>query len=217
MYNHFVKLVWIVTYLVFWPIIRLRWKVARLVAPDVFTAQKPLILVSNHRSIFDPWIVCINLPFRTFLNLLPIRILGTREFIHPASRILNSLGIVSLIYFFYGVPIFKKNWTFEEKLEPLVRALRDGETAMIFPEGSIQTNPELGGFRRGAAYLAEKTYRPLLPVSIRFTPNRNNRTVCRLNYGEPLMMPPEFNPNDPADQKRASDYLRNIVGEMYNR
>ena len=215
MYNSFVKLVWIITYIFFWPIIRLRWKVRRIVSPDVFSAQKPLILISNHRSIFDPWIICINLPFRTFLNLLPIRILGAKGFVNPASRILNSLGIVSLVYFLYGVRIFREGWTFEEKLQPLVQALRDSETVMIFPEGKIQHGPELGLFHRGTAYLAERTRSSILPASIRFDRTESRRPGCYLNYGEPFMMPPEFNLNDSESQKLAGDYLKSIVGEMY--
>ena len=42
--------------------------------------KKPVIVVSNHKNSFDPWVIFVSLPFRVLLGLLPIRPFAKRTF-----------------------------------------------------------------------------------------------------------------------------------------
>ena len=46
------------------------------------------------------------------------------------------------------------------------RSLRDGESVMLFPEGTRSRDGGLGAFRTGAFELAQRTGRPVLPVAV---------------------------------------------------
>ena len=214
----FVKIVWIITYLVFWPIIRLAYNVKVTRDQEIYLAKKPVAIISNHRSIVDPWILCINLPFPLFCRLLPIRIMGARDFRHPVSQWLKKLFFIPVIYFMYGVLSIRKDWTFYQKIEQHIEALKKGESIMIFPEGSVQTSPQVSGFRRGAASILSEINVPILPISINYQKGSGFRTECHINYGAPVIIDGNLLSAEKGPEfAAATEFLRDKILSLYNK
>jgi 1-acyl-sn-glycerol-3-phosphate acyltransferase len=148
---------------------------------------------------------------------LPIRILGTLDgFNDPLSKILAKLGIIRLVYFMYGVAGIKSAWTFEEKIAPLVDALKHGDTVLIFPEGKLGRGDTVSTFRRGVAYLYNQTMARILPAAINF--NFNGHGDRAIVIGAPTRIPEKIIVKEDYDNsyyQESCEYLRRIVLSLY--
>jgi 1-acyl-sn-glycerol-3-phosphate acyltransferase len=121
--------------------------------------SSPLMIVSNHRSFLDPFLLtsCLNIP----INFVCHRYMGN---IPVLREILQTCG---------GFPLSHKDW-YPDLLQHATDLLDRGKTVGIFPEGAspILNTPapqDLRTFYRGFAHLALQTAVPdlqVLPVAI---------------------------------------------------
>src|SRR3989344_8593546 len=102
-------------------------------AERVMSIPKPLLIIANHRTLLDSWLIGASLPFRS--EFFPVRYVGGSKFKQPLQT-LYSLGIITLIYRFFGaITIPSDAVSLEEKIQPIVAALNQGKIVLIFPEG----------------------------------------------------------------------------------
>lgn len=133
--------------------------IAGLIRPDWQDVEKlphgPAIIVVNHISNVDPLLVgaflARNGSWPRFLakdSLFRIPILG---------RILTGIA---------QIPVHRGTATAGDALESAVAAIDKGGCVVIYPEGTITTDPELWPMRAktGAARLAQRTGAPVVPV-----------------------------------------------------
>ncbi len=182
------------------------------------TPNQPLIMISNHTSIFDSWFICASIPFKTFLKIMPIRIMGATNFREPTARFLDKLGIVKLVYHLYGVVSFRREWTFEEKLAPLINCLKKSSTILIFPEGHVKKDEGVDPFKRGVVYVYKATKAKILPIAIRSARQEGERLSTRLGPINPI--PPEILASeDPTNifYTQTCNYLRQLVLKLYDK
>mgnify|MGYP001613195337 FL=1 len=176
---------------------------------------KNALIISNHKSMMDPWIIPVMMPFRIFINFSPIRFSGATRFNSSIRNFLYKIGIIPLIYFLYNVIKIPAAGTTDEKLGPFKKALEQDETIMFFPEGSMIAGDTIGEFKRGSSALARATKTLIVPISIRYAHGKF-RTQCFINYGATLLIPEELFLGDDLHFTRASAYLRKKIEEMYN-
>ncbi|MCX6713467.1 MAG: lysophospholipid acyltransferase family protein [Candidatus Vogelbacteria bacterium] len=176
-----VNIVWIVSYFITWPITRLIWPVKMTVDKSVTKLKGPIIIISNHKSVFDPWLVPGAIPFRVFIKLLPIRILATKDYSDPTCVWLEKFKLISLAHYLYGAISITKSLSFEEKTDPVVNAIKKGQSVIIFPEGGLNKEKTIGNFRRGVPYIYARTHALILPCSVNFT-----KAGTVVNVGHPL-------------------------------
>lgn|SRR5574343_411995 len=142
--------------------------------------ESPYILVSNHIAFHDSF------AFRLILSLnqLPIRFMAVKKFDFKFLNFLAWIGIVDFIYILFGVFVIEQGRGIDKNLEKAVNIISNGGNVVIYPEGGIMTNDELGKFRLGAAVLAKKTGAKIVPVSRRFVKaNKWGRTKFVINIG----------------------------------
>ena len=140
----------------------------------------PLIVVANHTSLLDGFLLAAFLPRRiTFLSAAYLfRMPGVGAF-------LRAMGAIQA----------KNSGSELTGIKAALRVLRGGGTLALFPEGRICQADKLGPFHTGWAYLALKTGAPVLPVVIKGTsktlpvgavfPRRGN---IRMQIGSPWTM-----------------------------
>ncbi|MBI2046214.1 MAG: 1-acyl-sn-glycerol-3-phosphate acyltransferase [Parcubacteria group bacterium] len=209
------SIIWLITYLILDPVLRLFFSVETTIHPSLLASPpKNALIISNHKSMADPWIIPVMMPFQLFINFSPIRFSGATRFNSPIRNFLYSIGIIPLIYFLYNVIKIPHEGTTDQKLTPFKEALLRGETVMFFPEGSIMPDGFLGEFKRGSAALAHANKTPIVPISIRYK-HGTFRTKCFINYGAPLSVPEELFVNDNPHFIRVSAYLREKIEEMH--
>jgi 1-acyl-sn-glycerol-3-phosphate acyltransferase len=126
--------------------LRLRWSGSRHIP-----RQGPALLVSNHLSNLDPFMLAAGCP-RT------LQFMAKRElFDNPLLRfILPRWGVVPLDRARADV----------EAARIALRLLRAGKMLVIFPEGTRSRDGRLGAFKTGVANIALKMRVPIVPASI---------------------------------------------------
>jgi 1-acyl-sn-glycerol-3-phosphate acyltransferase len=109
-------------------------------------------------------------------------------------------------------------------LEEALETIRGGALAGIFPEGTVNPDPEAGvqRGRRGVARIARATGAPVVPVGVWGTQHRWPksglhvrrpwRPVFAVSYGEPIH--PEGDPRAPDDVQLFAEQIMTAIGKQ---
>lgn len=176
--------------------------------------QRPLIIISNHRSILDPWLIAYALPFRIlFGKIFPIRTLTSIQFSEKnrVGRIFKATGIMGLAYFFYNAISLPEGGSFEQKIDPFIKALNNKQSVLLFPEGRLSSEESILEFKKGVVVLHQQTSAPILPVAIRYEGRGLFFRKVHIAIGRPFTISEEFFINSKQDNEFRSS--RNFVRE----
>jgi 1-acyl-sn-glycerol-3-phosphate acyltransferase len=133
--------------------------------------KQSYVIVSNHRSNFDPIILWAALPV-TFLWIMKIELIRIPVF----GFMMKLLGFVG---------IDRRNS--QEAIKSINQAkarLVNGTCITFFPEGTRHTAPGVGVFKKGAFQFALDTGLPILPVSISGSERILPPHSLNLSYGK---------------------------------
>lgn len=143
--------------------------------------DEPVIVCANHLNTWDAvgLVVC---------SKRRIRFIAKEDLFN--NGFLNWIGHV-----FDVIPI-KRGMRDMEAMKRCIKALKNGETLGIFPEGTRRGLAKGAKVQNGAAYMALKTKVKVVPVGIQgsFKPF----TKVTLNYGKPL----DFTKNDDKNPEK---------------
>ncbi|HOW42859.1 MAG TPA: lysophospholipid acyltransferase family protein [Candidatus Omnitrophota bacterium] len=161
------------------------------------------IIVSNHTSFLDPVVIGACIPHKIYC--IALRDLFKDRFFRWAFRKLDALPSGS------SAPI-------------AIQLLRENKNVGLFPEGGISRNGQLKEFRSGAAVLAYKTGRPIVPCAISGTFQalpfgaRIPRLVrIRVKIGKPVYLLKEFDDIiDDIKLQEGINRVRTTISEMLN-
>ncbi|HTP18388.1 MAG TPA: 1-acyl-sn-glycerol-3-phosphate acyltransferase [Solirubrobacteraceae bacterium] len=143
-------------------------------------AEGPVILASNHRSFFDPFIIGT-------MTRRPVYYVAKKELFtynRLLSWLLSALG---------AFPI-DRGASDQDSVETARIVLARGEIVLMFPEGTRTRPGPLGRPRRGVGRLALETGAPVVPIAIIGTEDirrgwRVRPRKVRLRAGRPLQFP----------------------------
>jgi 1-acyl-sn-glycerol-3-phosphate acyltransferase len=143
---------------------------------DRVPAAGGVILVANHESLFDPWLLALVTP-------RPVRYMAKSElWRHPlVGRALSAFG---------AFPV-ERGAGDATAISNAAGLLRRGEVIGIFPQGTSKQRTQRP-YHRGAARLALVTGAPIVPVRLlgaRGFP-RPGRPPTRMHVGEPIRVEP---------------------------
>ena len=148
------------------------------------------ILVSNHQSHLD-WFLCgfICVPRRF-------------HFIGQVDMYTGILGLArDILYFLAGViPINRKDSRSKKQaVEQAIKALKNKDTLILYPEGTRTRTGAIGKGKRGTAKFFLETGTPILPMAINGTfklmppgGKLKIRKIVKINIGEPLYFEQEL-------------------------
>jgi glycerol-3-phosphate dehydrogenase (NAD(P)+) len=143
-------------------------------------SEGPVILASNHRSFFDPFVIGT-------MTRRPVYYVAKQELFtynRLLSWLLNALG---------AFPVARGTGD-QETIETAEIILGRGEIVLMFPEGTRTRPGSLGRPRRGVGRLALETGAPVVPIAIIGTEDirrgwRIRPRKVRLRAGPPLRFP----------------------------
>ncbi|MDR3164514.1 MAG: 1-acyl-sn-glycerol-3-phosphate acyltransferase [Synergistaceae bacterium] len=167
-------------------------------------SEGPMIVASNHASFADPPLIGAVFPIRLrYLakeSLFRVPLLGF---------LIRTLG---------AVPVTRGDSQRAGAVMKLLLALlKEGESVLLFPEGSRSANGRLGPIEPGAAYLSVKTGFPVLPVYVKGSfeawpksralprPSKMKLTISHLIYPDPDM---------PNERERREKLMRSLEREL---
>ena len=133
----------------------------------------PVLVVSNHQSMFDP--VLVGLSSRRYLAFL------------ARSSLFKQRGLAPLIRLLGAVPIDRNMG--KDGIQAVRDALGRGRAVLMFPEGERTHTGEVQPLKAGVALLIKRVTCPIVPVGIAGCFAAWNRTMTwpRLS---PLALPP---------------------------
>jgi 1-acyl-sn-glycerol-3-phosphate acyltransferase len=143
-----------------------------VVGADRIPADGPAILVANHESIWDPFILGVATP-REIHYMAKSELFRTR----PLAWAMHSLN---------AFPV-ERGGGDREAMSEAGRLLAGGAVLGIFPQGTSRPEKQIG-WHRGAARLALATGVPLVPVRLSGTRGLPRTRGMRLVVGEPIVV-----------------------------
>lgn len=110
------------------------------------------IVAPSHRSYFDT-------PFVSFITKRQIHFMAKEELFanEYTGRFFHALG---------GIPVKRGSASARSAMKLVEAALRAGEPACVFPEGTRSEGPTIAPLFDGTAYLATKLQVPIVPVGV---------------------------------------------------
>ena len=133
------------TYIFFAYPIRFFYRAETTVSQNINKLKKGSLLVANHQSFLDPFIVLAYIPFLTFIKILPIRFPVCDKFMaNPfLSWLLKLLGC------------FNIGANSKKKMLALLYTrglLQQGKTVFLFTEGTVIKKETIDEFRQGIQF-----------------------------------------------------------------
>jgi len=151
-----------------------------------FPAHGPAILIANHRSPVDPWLLCTNShlgPEKQMFRM--VSFLMAEEYYHipVVAWVCKTMDCI---------PIARKGRDMSG-VKDCLKKLQEGKLIGIFPEGRINQGEGLLPFGTGIAWLALKAQVPVYPVFIHNSPVGDSMVApfitpsrASLTYGDPI-------------------------------
>lgn len=168
------------------------------------TADQPSVIAANHSSFIDGLLLYVYLD-------QPLTFVSSTDMEHQflVGRVMRGFGCV-----FVDRGRAERS---ADSIEQLVNTIRGGLHLLIFPEGSISSEPGLRVFRLGAFEAAASSNCPVVPVGIRgsrdvlppgsFWPHRGS---VRITIGDPVLPAG----NEFSDRVVMRDRVRDAIAEL---
>jgi 1-acyl-sn-glycerol-3-phosphate acyltransferase len=155
---------------------------AEIIGAENFPKEGPFLLVCNHLSIFDIPLMFIASPRQMVMFSADKwqRVFGVREFCEMMGVIWVNRGEADM-----------------DAIRRSLGHLKSGGVLTVAAEGTRSRTHQLQKGKTGAAYLADRTNVPLLPVAVWGTEKvkhglrRLRRTEVGCAIGQPFCLPPD--------------------------
>lgn len=193
-----------------WPIVYLLYnsiyKIDIRGRENLIKAQAPLIIIANHISYYDSFIFRLILGYNS--NLLPLRFMAVKKFDNRWMNFLSAIGVIDFIYSLFGVFTVIPGLGINKNLERAQKIIQSGGNVVIYPEGKVNQNGNIGPFKDGAAVLCKRTQANVIPVVFKKFNSNGLRRRMVINVGSKIDI------FDFDDQKRLTNKFRNVVVDL---
>ena len=165
--------------------------------------RKKYIIVANHPSKLDPFLITAALPFNIFIKLEPFSFVTSENYLKRwhYKYFLKMWGCVSNI---------EKDG--KKPLALLKEKLNNNETIFLFPGGELEKEGKSVPPKIGAIYLEREVKDSLiLPIKIEFSNKINILNLLKRNIKTKIEIKKEFR------HKKFKKDLQPLANELYNK
>ncbi len=190
----------------------------RILQKCPFPASGSGLVISNHRSPVDPFLLCSGSQEKRGGHCVRrVEFMTAREYVEMPGPV----GIVCRVM--ACIPVERDGKDMGPAKETL-RRLKAGHLVGIFPEGRINTGEGLLPANTGVAWLALRSKSPVLPAFIHDAPKGTTMAnsfltsgKARVSYGEPIDLSAYFDERPtPALLAEVTDLLMTKLGALGN-
>ncbi|MBU3925505.1 1-acyl-sn-glycerol-3-phosphate acyltransferase [Patescibacteria group bacterium] len=148
--NFIIIIFQILSCLVFSVITRVFYKTKVILPKNINQLKKGSLLIANHRSPLDPFIITARIPLLKCISIMPIRFPVCHEFM--------NMPFVSLLLKLLGC--YDVGQTKRENMLALFRMrqlLQKKQTVFLFPEGKVCKKGGVEEFKKGVEFLVNES------------------------------------------------------------
>jgi 1-acyl-sn-glycerol-3-phosphate acyltransferase len=186
-----------------WPVLKTLFR-HRAAGLENVPADGGFVLAANHWSNFDPWPLGLPLFPRRFLRFMA----KAELFWFPLGPIIKAGGAFRV----------RRGVRDEEAIATAVALCREGQTVVMFPEGTRRRK----GLRKkyeaqwhtGAARIALEARVPLVPAGIAGTDRLARLGPLRVAYGAPIRLDDLSELPTSESARIATDRLQSAISEL---
>jgi len=168
--------------------------------------DRPVLIVCNHVCIADPPMIAASIP-------LKCKIMAKEELWHNWW---SRYWVAN----FGAFPVHRGSID-TEAIRSAERALKEGFSVIIFPEGSRSPDARMIPAQPGAALIAARMKVPILPVSIAGSENLGNLKSCFFRHpqitvtiGKPFDLPPHNGKITREQRREMTDFIMSKIAEI---
>lgn len=168
----------------------------------------PLILTANHASYLDSIMIGIAFPFGA--EIFPLYFMAR-------DRMMSVLLWGSFLRWLGAFPASKGSGL-EESIKKPQELLSSGASVIIFPQGHRYSEFKASHGRNGAAFLALRSNKPILPVGISGLNNFSwkkfffKKYRVKITVGEPFFLRERM--NDLSDVNQGTEIIMGEIGKL---
>jgi len=179
------------------------WKVK---GTENLPGDKPVLIVCNHLHLADPPMLAASLPVKC-------KIMAKEDLWHDKwSRFWVSN---------FGAFPVRRGGIDTEAIRYAERALKEGYSGIMFPEGGRSREAKMMPAMPGAAMIASRMKVPLLPIGIAGSEKLSHLGSCfihhptiTINIGQPFELPPHEGRLTREERQVMADYIMNRIAEL---
>jgi 1-acyl-sn-glycerol-3-phosphate acyltransferase len=175
--------------------------------------KKPIILVSNHLSLMDPFIIGISFPLSSGIH--PLHFMTADEWINSPLGIFIKLWGGFPTYYGHGLEVSLK--------EPR-EIIKKGGAILVFPQGKRMQGFDISQGKIGVAVLALTTKTPILPLGISDPyPGDIKKFFLRkrkikISVGQPFSLAERLNKEEnytEADFRQGTEIIMKEISQLF--
>lgn len=161
-----------------------------------------LLIVANHQTYFDPFWICA-----------PLR----RKYRFMAwDKAFDWFFVGWLIKYLGSFPVDTSRGTTKNVLRESYKALKEGATLVVFPEGARSfPDGKMLEFKTGAVRIALEAGVPILPVTVKGANRVWSQTMTRPHFSKvEIFYHPIFHVPPPADKADLREHLEQTTARL---
>jgi len=169
--------------------------------------QGPLLIVSNHLSMADQFLLAISL---------------NRKVVFMAKEEIFRSRLIRHLAHTFGAFSVRRGGMDRKALQQANQVLDSGQALAMFPEGTRSKNAQLQPAYPGSALIASHNHVPILPVGITGMEKVKkglfwmllHRPPVTVNIGRPFYLPPVNSQLTKAELTKLADYIMGHIAEL---
>ncbi len=165
---------------------------------------KPMIIIANHISFYDSFLLRLNKHWTS----LSVFFMGVVNFNAWQMRFLYRIGLIKLVYTFFGVFVVKPGLGIDKNLGIPKKLLLKNNQVFIFPEGSVNKSGMLLQFKKGTATLSIASGVGILPIAFKNIYELGKKKRIVINIGDIITLSKE------TDSIEATRFIQNKFIEL---
>lgn len=168
-------------------------RIKKLYTKKPFKIRGGALIVANHISFWDPFIICNAFWYRRVFSLAAEVVMKNKV----VAFFLKGLGCIKIDRNIYDIEAIKK----------AINKVKEGHVLTVFPQGGIQGEADISTIKSGVILIAMQAKVPIIPCYIHKEPGKRKRTY--ITVGEPIDM---F--NNPLSIKDLNKCAQIVVDKM---
>ena len=178
----------------------------KVIGKENLPADKPALIVCNHLHIADPPLVAASIP-------LKCKFMAKEELWHNAW---SRFWVAN-----FGAFPVRRDRIDTEAIRTAERALAEGFSVIMFPEGGRSPDAQMQRALPGAALIASRMNVSILPVGIAGSEKFSNLFKCFFRHprvtvtiGRPFSLPPHSSKLSRVQRKEMADRIMRKIAEV---